>query len=227
MQWRTIELGTVWKSPSKQLLRRTLLLRTIFCSALGSSRRPPTSPSNVVAKKSTHFHPFCSQFNFVWSGRGGVASFSNITGKVQTLLTSIVATPLLLVSKQFYTPLQNTTASFAVFNHPSLVLHAVSFCGPDVAGMVPILVTCKRTENRQNHSFGDNTRFIYIYICFSKGLFTSRWVPQVGEVTACPYNLPYGHPIYHVTVLKLKWEIIWTGGLPYLPGVPHLHVTGP
>ena len=48
------------KSPSKQLLRRTLLLRTIFCSALGSSRRPPTSPSKVVAKKAlifTHFAP--------------------------------------------------------------------------------------------------------------------------------------------------------------------------
>ena len=78
------------KSPSKQLLCTTLLLSTIFCSALGSSRRPPTSPSNVVAKKSTHFHPFCSKSNFVWGGRGGVASFSNITGKVPTLLTSIV-----------------------------------------------------------------------------------------------------------------------------------------
>ena len=78
------------KSPSKQLLCTTLLLRTIFCSALGSSRRPPTSPSNVVAKKSPHFHPFCSKSNFVWGGRGGVASFSNITGKVPTLLTSIV-----------------------------------------------------------------------------------------------------------------------------------------
>ena len=58
LQWRTKELGTVWKSPSKQLLRRTLLLRTIFRSALGSSRRSPTSSSNVVAKKAlilTHF----------------------------------------------------------------------------------------------------------------------------------------------------------------------------
>ena len=61
LQWRTKELGTVWKSPSKQLLHRTLLLTTIFCSALGSSRLPPTFPSNVVAKKSTHFHPFCSK----------------------------------------------------------------------------------------------------------------------------------------------------------------------
>ena len=58
LQRRTKKLGTVWKGPSKQLLRRTLLLRTIFRSALGSSRRSPTSPSNVVAKKAlivTHF----------------------------------------------------------------------------------------------------------------------------------------------------------------------------
>ena len=25
-----------------------------------------------------------------------------------------------------------------------------------------------------------------------------------------------GHPTYHVNVIKLKWEIIWTGGLPHL-----------
>ena len=35
---------------------------------------------------------------------------------------------------------------------------------------------------------------------------------------------------YHVNVIKLKWEIIWTGWLPYvsklpnLPGVRHFHV---
>ena len=51
----------------------------------------PTPPSNVVAKKSTHFHPFCSQFNFVWGGRGGVTSFSNIT------LTSIVGSVTLFM----------------------------------------------------------------------------------------------------------------------------------
>ena len=66
IQWRTVELGTVWKSPSKQLLHRTLLLRTIFCSALGSSRRPPTSPNNVVVKKAliifTHFAPNSTLF---------------------------------------------------------------------------------------------------------------------------------------------------------------------
>ena len=36
-----------------------------------------------------------------------------------------------------------------------------------------------------------------------------------------------GHPIYHVNVTKLKWEIIWTGRLPHLPGVPHFHVNRP
>ena len=30
-----------------------------------------------------------------------------------------------------------------------------------------------------------------------------------------------GQPTYHVSVFKLKWEIIWTGGLP------HLHVNRP
>ena len=43
----------------------------------------------------------------------------------------------------------------------------------------------------------------------------------------------YGHPAKHVNVITLKWEIIWTGGLPHLsglphlPGVPHPHVNRP
>ena len=51
--------------------------------------------------------------------------------------------------------------------------------------------------------------------------------PQVGEVTNG------GSPTYHVNVIKLKWGIIWTGGLPHLsglphlPGVPQLHVNRP
>ena len=42
-----------------------------------------------------------------------------------------------------------------------------------------------------------------------------------------------GHPTYHVNVIKLKWRIIWTGGLPHisglthLPGIPRLHVNRP
>ena len=27
------------------------------------------------------------------------------------------------------------------------------------------------------------------------------------------------HPTYHVNVIKWKWEIIWTGGLPHLSGL--------
>ena len=72
LQWRTKELRTVWKSPSKQLLRRTLPLRTIFLLALGSSRRSPNPPSNVVAKKAlilTHFAPNSTLF-----GVGGEGS---------------------------------------------------------------------------------------------------------------------------------------------------------
>ena len=36
-----------------------------------------------------------------------------------------------------------------------------------------------------------------------------------------------GQLTYHVNVIKLKWEIIWTGGLTHLPVVPHLHVHKP
>ena len=47
------------------------------------------------------------------------------------------------------------------------------------------------------------------------------------ESPACQYTLLYGHPTYHVNVIKLKCEITWTDGLPPLHGVPHFHVTGP
>ena len=30
--------------------------------------------------------------------------------------------------------------------------------------------------------------------------------------------------MYHVNGIKVKREIIWAGGLPHLPGVPHLYV---
>ena len=41
-------------------------------------------------------------------------------------------------------------------------------------------------------------------------------------------KLSKDHPTDHVNVIKLlKWEIIWTGGLPHLPGVPHHHVNRP
>ena len=91
----TMEDKRTWecvKNPSKLLSRRTLLLTTIFLSALSSyphpalpHSRPSPPPSNVLAPKN-----FCSKFNFVLGGRGGVTRFTNITGKVPTLLTSIV-----------------------------------------------------------------------------------------------------------------------------------------
>ena len=62
----------------------------------GSSCRSPNSPQQwfiqCYGQKSDHFHPWCSKFNFVWGGWGGVASFTNISREVPTLLTSIVAT---------------------------------------------------------------------------------------------------------------------------------------
>ena len=54
----------------------------------------------------------------------------------------------------------------------------------------------------------------------SKGLFT-WWCggPQIGEVTCIAT-----HPTYPVNVIKLKWEIIWTGGLPHPSHIcPDMH----
>ena len=31
-----------------------------------------------------------------------------------------------------------------------------------------------------------------------------------------------GYPTYRVNVIQVKWEIIWTGGLPHLSGLPFL-----
>ena len=42
---------------------------------------PPHLLNNVVAKR---------RFKIAWGGRGGVGSFTYLTGKVPTLLTSIV-----------------------------------------------------------------------------------------------------------------------------------------
>ena len=59
--------------------------------------------------------------------------------------------------------------------------------------------------------------------------------PNYGETAFRRTGLPtsVGHQTHHVNVIELKWEIIWTGGLPYLSGlphlpeVPHLHVNRP
>ena len=90
----TMEDKRTWdcvKNPSKLLLRKTLLLATIFLSALSSYPHHPLphppppqqcfGPQKILLK---------IQLCFGWEGRGGVTSFTNITGKVPTLLTSIV-----------------------------------------------------------------------------------------------------------------------------------------
>ena len=52
---------------------------------------------------------------------------------------------------------------------------------------------------------------------------------QIGEIT-CGGSTHLSHDVH---MFKLKWEIIWTGGLPHLsqlphlPGVPHLLVNRP
>ena len=59
----------------------------------------------------------------------------------------------------------------------------------------------------------------------------ARWVTPPWDVYVT--NCHPGYPTYHVNVVKIKWEIIWKGGLPHLgrlphpPGVPHLHVNRP
>ena len=65
--------------------------------------------------------------------------------------------------------------------------------------------------------------------------FTWQNLTPAGRVTRCQTELPTlaGHLTYYVNVIKLIWEVIWTGGLPHLselphlPGVPHLHVNTP
>ena len=57
--------------------------------------------------------------------------------------------------------------------------------------------------------------------CFLRACLHGGGGPKAGEVTrlggvpACPHNLSYYHPTYHVN------------GLPHLHGVPQLHVNGP
>ena len=76
LQWRPKELGTVWKTLPSNFDIGLCSLRQ-FCDRLWVHPFVPTPLSNVVAKKKTHFHPWCSELNFVWGGRGGVTSFTN------------------------------------------------------------------------------------------------------------------------------------------------------
>ena len=71
LQWRTKELGTVWKSPSKVTAPNDNFLIG-FGFILSSSPPTPYSPKQCCGQKSTLFYPFCSKFNFVFGceGRG-------------------------------------------------------------------------------------------------------------------------------------------------------------
>ena len=213
-----------------------------FCSASGSSRRPPTSPSNVVAKKSTHFHPFCSKSNFVWGGRGGVASFSNFTGKVSTLLTSgetIFHKFNKLLPRLCYQCLNNFThlckrdSFFGSFQSSKPCSSCNLLLRPRYGRYGSHLGNLQKNRKQSQPLIRGQYKIHFCIYVFLRACLHRGGVPQVGGVTACPYNLPYGHPTYHENVLKLKGEIIWIGGLPYLSGlphllrVPHLHVTGP
>ena len=104
-----------WDCVKKPVTYSTLLLMTIFLSALGSSHHPPTPASNVVAKKSTHFHPLCSRLTL--SGVGGEGSL--------VLLISLE------MSQHFWPPLcppgggrlSGSTSHTATLTHNNLLLN--------------------------------------------------------------------------------------------------------
>ena len=48
----------------------------------------------------------------------------------------------------------------------------------------------------------------------------SGWAGYPVWQTGQPASV--GHPSYRVNVIKVKWKIIWTGGLLHLSGLPHL-----
>ena len=94
-----------------------------------------------------------------------------------------------------------------------------------------IMKTCKslnslpRTRGRTSHQFEDSGQltpvfdkteadlisivlFFKIYFLVLGPVYMEVGDPtQIGEVTCG------GYPNYHVHVIKLKWEIIWTGGV--------------
>ena len=60
---------------------------------------------------------------------------------------------------------------------------------------------------------------------YSKSLFTWRWGTPGKWSNSLWWGKPplhiisySGHLTYHVNVIKLKWEIMWTGGLPTKAG---------
>ena len=68
---------------------------------------------------------------------------------------------------------------------------------------IELILTCMQ-------SFSVTSNMHLIKACLHGG-----WARQVGEVT-CRV-----HPTYYVNMIKLKWEIIQTGGLLHLSGLSH------
>ena len=63
-----------------------------------------------------------------------------------------------------------------------------------------------------------------------RGLLTEHEVLGIEETLSILISIPYWDTIGEVTCggsPHLSWEIVWTDGLPHLPGVPHLHVNRP
>ena len=93
---RTTELDTVWKSPSTWLLHTSTTPNDIFWIGFGVIPSSPYSPPAMLWPKKQSFPPICSKFIFVRGGRGGVATFTNITEKVPTILTSTVLSKIFM-----------------------------------------------------------------------------------------------------------------------------------
>ena len=81
--------------PFPAIVRQDSAPKDKFSFGFGFVLSSPYLPQQFCGQKSTQFHPFCSKFNFVWGGRGGIASFSNITGRVPTFLPCIVVIPII------------------------------------------------------------------------------------------------------------------------------------
>ena len=84
---------------------------------LGSSHHPPTPSSNVVAKKSTHFHPLCSRLTL--SGVGGEGSLVLPI----SLEMSQHFWPPIVPTRGWHSLLSGSTIHTATLTHNNLLLN--------------------------------------------------------------------------------------------------------
>ena len=100
----------------------------------------------------------------------------------------------------------------------------------------------KKNITKESHGFHNSSTWItvlrYWSRCFDRVIpvwpcrFTEYsqshstiawWRPAAPSLNVAITRLhKVDKPTYHVNVIKLKWKIIWTGGLPHLSGLPHL-----